>query len=332
MNAIIEPPAFAFEWCYRLGASPRSLEPLKGGINNRVFRCRVGRRWFVLKGYAAGSEAGHDRFKAEVEFLNYAQLVAADFVPRLLYSDDVSRSVVLENLEGEIFRDGEHPREEDISQAIALILRLNADLLFAREYVSQTAAEGFLRLTEHLQNIDQRLKKMTSEHLPMDVRGDAERFIELGSIEFERLQECTEQLIAQGYMEDALDSKERCISPSDFGFHNAIRILGKVQFFDFEFSGWDDPTKLVVDFDLQPRIPIKSRRKALCAALPEWSEVLLARHRALFPILRLKWACIIMSPLNPDRWTPMVKPESDSGLHELLQAKLHLAQTYLTKD
>ena len=47
--------------------------------------------------------------------------------------------------------------------------------------------------------------------------------------------------------------KYKCISPSDFGFHNSIiDTKGNINFVDFEYSGWDDPAKLVLDFLLHP--------------------------------------------------------------------------------
>ena len=46
-----------------------------------------------------------------------------------------------------------------------------------------------------------------------------------------------------------IDPNERSLSPSDFGFHNAIRRAdGRLAFVDFEYFGWDDPAKLVADF------------------------------------------------------------------------------------
>ena len=55
---------------------------------------------------------------------------------------------------------------------------------------------------------------------------------------------------------DTLLPEHRCISPSDFGFHNAIKTLDGVKFIDFEFAGWDDPCKALIDFMLQPKVPI----------------------------------------------------------------------------
>ena len=139
-------------------------------------------------------------------------------------------------------------------------------------------------------------------------------------------------MIAKGYCEDVLDPIERCVSPSDFGFHNAIRTPLGIKFFDFEFAGWDDPVKAVADFDLQPRVPLSLRARALSKALPQWSNCLAERYDVLFPILKLKWACIILAVLNPDRYAQITALDDSQASEQLLRGKLVLAKTYLTKD
>ena len=47
-------------------------------------------------------------------------------------------------------------------------------------------------------------------------------------------------------------TKNKILSPSDVGFHNILRIKNKLYFHDFEYAGWDDPYKLVVDILIQP--------------------------------------------------------------------------------
>ena len=147
MDRLFDPPAFALDWCRLLSADPKTLEHLQGGINSQVFRCKAGRNWRVIKGFSSKPKSGHDRFRAEVEFLNYAQMVASQFVTKLLHADEVGRSVVLEYIEGERFKEGRAPSRESVDQAIAFMQRLNEDYEIAREYVSGGAAEGFLRLT-----------------------------------------------------------------------------------------------------------------------------------------------------------------------------------------
>ena len=326
------PPDFATEWCRSLGVNSNTLESLQGGINNQVFICRAGDHSFVLKGYSKDSVEMQRRFEAEVEFLRYAQLVAPEFVPRLLYTDDVSRSLVLEYLNGDRFEDGEHPSEEDIGQALTFMLSLNADLELAKRKIQSNAAESFLRITEHLLNIDQRIKQMSSEHIPQCLKSDVDRIISRLRVQLGAIQEQTAALIARGYCEDMLEPDKLCISPSDFGFHNAIHRAGKVRFFDFEFAGWDDPAKAIVDFDLQPRVPVEFKKNVLRKGLPDHSRGLKARCYALLPILRLKWACIILAPLDPDRWAKHDRVGNGRDLAAQLQAKFLLANNYLDED
>lgn len=332
MIHLIELPTFAVNWCHKLGACPDTLEPLQGGINNQVFRCMAGGRRFVLKGYAARRTGEHDRFKAEVQFLNYARVVAPEFVPQLLGSDAASRSLVLESLEGDRFQEETPPSEEDIERALIFIRRLNEDTDLAKKYINGSAADGFLMLTEHLQNIAQRLSKMSAEHLSANSRAKAGEIIKHLSRQLDCLRESTECLIVKAHCENALDPIERCISPSDFGFHNAIRTPTGVKFFDFEFAGWDDPVKAVADFDLQPRVPLRLRARVLSKALPQWSKGLAGRYDALFPILKLKWACIILAILNPDRYAQLIAFDEVQASEQLVQRKLDLVQSYLTKD
>jgi len=329
---LIEPPTFAIGWCHKLGACPDTLEPLLGGINNQVFRCEAAGHKFVLKGYAAQRTGEHDRFKAEVEFLNYASVVAPEFVPQLLGSDAASRSLVLESIEGDGFQEGTHPSEDDIDCAANFLRRLNGDLELAGRYVNGSAADGFLRITEHLQNIEQRISKMSAEHLPADFRAKVGGLINCVWRELYYLQESTAQLIAKGNCEDVLDPINRCVSPSDFGFQNAIRTSKGIKFFDFEFAGWDDPVKAVADFDLQPKVPLSVRARALSTALPQWRKSLEERYDVLFPILKLKWACIILAVLNPDRYAQITALDDGQASEQLVRAKLVLAQTYLTLD
>ena len=332
MDRFFDTPAFALEWCRRLSADPKTLEPLQGGMNSQVFRCKAGRNWHVIKCFAPKPTSGHDRFRAEVEFLNYAKMVAPEFVPELLHADEETRSVVLEYIEGERFGEGRPPSRKSVDQAITFMRYLNEDREIAREYVSGNAAEGFLRLTEHLENIDQRIGLMGVEHLPDRNKGEAQQLIDAARYRLNMLRARTEYLLSQGYCEDLLDPNERCVSPSDFGFHNAIRMPTGVKFIDFEFAGWDDPAKTVADFDLQPRVPVSPRKQVLAKALRGWKTRHSVRHKILAPILELKWACIALGLLDPSKWAEMNRIDPSQSLGSALQAKLRLAETYLLKD
>ena len=237
---------------------------------------------------------------------------------------------MLESLEGDGFKEGTYPSGDDIDYAANFLWRLNEDLELAKRQVNSCAADGFLKITDHLQNIEQRLGKMSVDHLPANLRTKADALFKHVRRELDYLQDSTAQSIAKGDCEDVLDPIDRCVSPSDFGFHNAIRTPQGIKFFDFEFSGWDDPVKAVADFDLQPRVSLSLRARALSTALPQWRKGLAERYDVLFPILKLKWACIILAVLNPERYAQITALDDSQASEQLVRGKLESAQRYLT--
>jgi hypothetical protein len=87
----------------------------------------------------------------------------------------------------------------------------------------------------------------------------------------------------------------RILSPSDFGFHNALRPAdGRLRFFDFEYAGWDDPAKLICDFFCQPQVPVPLEYWGrVTAALGD--KALAERARLLLPAYQVKWCCIMLN-------------------------------------
>jgi hypothetical protein len=92
-----------------------------------------------------------------------------------------------------------------------------------------------------------------------------------------------------------------CVSPSDFGFHNALADeAGALTFLDFEYAGRDDPAKLVCDFFCQPELPAPPAlypafRDSVLGALGLLTPAHRARCDALLPAYRVKWACIMLN-------------------------------------
>ena len=98
----------------------------------------------------------------------------------------------------------------------------------------------------------------------------------------------------------------RTLSPSDFGFHNALRQPGGgIIFLDFEYFGWDDPAKMISDFLLHPAMDFSpSAKKKFASALfgyfPEWPG-LLGRVESVYPLFGLKWCAIMLNEFLPDQ-------------------------------
>ena len=324
-------PGFAVNWARQLGGSPLTLERLRGGINNRVYRCGSNNQKWVIKGYTPVKLGQRDRMQAEVEFLRFAYQAAPGFTPALIEVDLEQRCVVLEHIEGEAFPVGVPPSEAAVAEAVEFFRRLNAasQLELARESIQLGAAEGFLSLRQHLNNVHERLERMSCIHLESHLRPQAEALLRQLQRKLDYTEGWISRMIGQGMVADEIDRNLLCVSPSDFGFHNAIQTAKGIRFIDFEFSGWDDPAKAAQDFILQPRIPIAKELSPLTTALPlELRPTILRRCKAIGPILELKWACIQLAVLQPARLEEIlsVAPELT---YTLIQKRLEKACYYL---
>lgn len=329
-------PEFALHWADKLGARPDSLTALHGGINNIVFSCAFGGKSsgrFVIKGYAQRLEST-DRMSSEVEFLRYAGKVAPSYVPSLLAVDEERRCVVLEYVDGYPYLSGMSPSTDDVNHAGSFFHLLNTNKALAKESIKRVAVDGFLSLSEHIENVHRRLNLFTTEHLSVRRKAEANKLVQRVQREFEGVARRTHMLIGTGQIQDLIGFDDCCVSPSDFGFHNAIRNAKGVKFFDFEFAGWDDPAKTMLDFALQPRVPVADPLAKLFYqfARPFAYEQIAARSTALGPILRLKWVCIMLSVLRPDRLCQLKEVVQHSLSPDFIDQRLTGARLYLNKE
>ena len=100
-------------------------------------------------------------------------------------------------------------------------------------------------------------------------------------------------------------TKERALSPSDFGFHNAkISEGGSIKFLDFEYFGWDDPAKLVGDVLLHPAMNLNSQmRQAWLDGTTEIFGISMRnRLEVMWPGLALCWCLIMLNEHKNSGW------------------------------
>jgi hypothetical protein len=329
----VNPLEYASYWARELGCSEKSLVKLRGGINNHVYRCGANQKLWVIKGYPIRQNQQRDRMQAEVDFLRYAHEVAPGRVPELLTVDIDRRCVVLEHIQGTPYHEGISPNDEDVQAAIEFFRQLNADLNLAQKMIKMDAAEGFLSLSQHLANVRQRLAAMDAKHLPTELRSQAIKLLANLQDITDHLEGKLETQIAAGEIVDDLDPGLRCISPSDFGFHNAILTSLGIKFIDFEFAGWDDPTKTCIDFQLQPKVPIKRYSKDLSTIIAKDKNAYIQhRRKTLLPILEAKWLCIVLAILQQERLESIISQQPGINSTLLIQARLIKAKKWLVKS
>jgi hypothetical protein len=192
--------------------------------------------------------------------------------------------------------------ERYVQQAIEFYLRANQQLDDPATRALLPASESCFSIDEHLMKTEIRVNRLREGiQIADDVDREAQELImeKLLPIWYKTLQKIGGSL-DKSETSEVLPLKERCLSPSDFGFHNALlQNDGTLRFLDFEFAGWDDPAKLIIDFANQPDMLLESRLSNL------FREAVIHHHIApkklekrvhlLEPIYQIKWACICMN-------------------------------------
>jgi Phosphotransferase enzyme family len=283
-----------------LGHVRFELIPLSGGANNQVYRIELGDRApLVLKRYFFSPEDRRDRFHSEKSFYDFISAVGVQGqTARALGWDRERRLGLLSWIEGRRLQAEEVDRAA-IDQALGFYFALNAEKERPEAATIPNASEACFDLKEHFACVERRLARLATVDEDSILGAEAIDFISrrLRPV-FEEYQQ------AQAGAEMApLAADERCLSPSDFGFHNTFRQSdGKLVFFDFEYAGWDDPAKFLCDFLCQPAMPVPRALwdycvKAVCTSAPGGSKM--ERIALLLPLYQLKWCCIMLNEFLP---------------------------------
>jgi len=266
-------------------------EAVGGGANNRAWRVTGDEGIFFLKEYYRGDPAGRDRGASEEAFYRVATERTPGYVPEALAWASGHRAGLFRWLEGRKLSAGEI-REGHLDQAFDFFARLNRAPLPITGALPN-AAETAVSVKGHLEIVEGRVRRLA------ELSGDAGDFVR-GEV-LPRWENIRRQAAPHGGM-----MAEPCLSPSDFGFHNAlVDAKGGLKFFDFEYAGWDDPAKMAADFVCQPRIPspegTRERLAALLAGLFPGDPTVVRRFEVLEPVYRVKWVCIILNSYLSDK-------------------------------
>ncbi len=215
-----------------------SLGPLTGGANNRVYAVEGTTRSVVVKQYFPDDTS---RLQAEWAFLDYAWASGIRVVPEPIACDLGAGVAILGHLPGRRLAPGD-PDDDHVRQAAGFATALQDQ----RERAQlPPGAEACFTVDEHLKLVDERVKRVRTIEDP-----------EAAELVRDTLQPVWER-VRSAVIDAAEDPQavvDRCVSPSDFGFHNAlVDADGTVRFHDFEYAGWDDPAKLALRLLLPAR-------------------------------------------------------------------------------
>jgi hypothetical protein len=279
--------------------------PITRGGNNRIFRLTTTVGALVAKYYFRHSSDQRDRLASEYAFLHYAAQAAPAYVPRPFGCDREEGLALFEFIEGTPI---DNVGDDEVRQAIRFFCALNRVEFKTPACPSlPMASEACFSLAKHWSLIESRLQRLLTETAPENAIDQAAlAFLKELYAFWQSLKVRVKNLAeAQGQWLRPLKPEHRCISPSDFGFHNALKTAeGSLRFIDFEYAGLDDPAKMVGDFFAQLAVPVPAEffEKFVRQCLQDFPEadLLIARARWLRPVYKIKWCCIALNVFLPE--------------------------------
>ena len=301
------------------------LQPIRAGRNSQVFMVSSGEgRWVLKHYYQPAGVHQRDRLSTEYGFLMFLRQMGVPGVPEPLGLDRASNFALYSCLPG-LRPAAIH--SQHISQAARFIIRINGARAAAQAEALALAADACLGWDAHLALAESRITRLLALETESVVAREAHEFVQ------SRVQALWDKVqieLAPRPEWSLLSPEERILSPSDFGFHNALEHGANLSFVDFEYAGWDDPAKLICDFMCQPEVPVTQDqgRQFMAELLQELpgAEGVARRVGLLLPVHRLKWCCILLNEFR----TEDRKRREHAGLasDSLLREQLGKAQSY----
>jgi hypothetical protein len=327
--------ANGLNWEALCGFPVESLETVSGGRNSLVLRLKLQTgRELIGKRYFRHPEDPRDRLDVEVSALRLLREHSVGPVPEVLGVDEDAGAVVMEYIPGSRITSA---GLEDADQAAMFLGRLKELAFRGAGNAAGPASEAFFTPADVLGNVRSRLDRLYAAPRDCPLAQDLRLFLDqhLGPA-LARAENHCRQLAD---MDRALPLLGRTLSPSDFGFHNALRgVDGRLWFLDFEYFGWDDPAKTLCDLALHPHplmvLPDEVRRRLISKSLAvlDINGDLRQRALALYPIFVIKWCCILLNEFLPVERQRRAFSRSGRANPNILEQQLAKAEQLLTQS
>jgi hypothetical protein len=316
-----------------LGDPVRGVSQQGGGGNNRLYRIEgADGRSYALKTYLQSPHDDRDRLGVEFGGLAFLRAQGLDrSVPRAVARDPARHCALFGWVDGVAV---DQPTPRDLFQALCFVLDLYRLAQRPEAAALPLASKACLSGAEVARQIDRRLDRLLAIGDQRLMAFLIDTFAPAHKVYCDR---------AMAYyaahdldFAQAIDHSALTLSPSDFGFHNAIRRTdGQLVFIDFEYFGWDDPVKLVADFLLHPGMgldgELRRRFRRGAGAVFGDDHGFEARLRALFPLYALRWCLIILNEFLPERWQRRDYAGAHMDRESALDAQLAKAKAMLGK-
>jgi hypothetical protein len=299
-----------------LGTEITRFEKIAGGRNSRIYRADSadGAR-YAVKRYAAGQRLANER-----EAVAFLKRQVPNRIPEIAACSDSPPVLISRFIEG---RSPKQITGADIDAALAFLDTVNAP---PQSDWTRPAAEALTTFAGVETDIRGRIEKLLESAGDMPVYDEMRRFLKENLLPL-----LEKQAQRSSCWNDAIPGNARILSPSDFGFHNALRRAdGGLAFFDFEYFGWDDPAKTAADFLLHPAMDLSDALKqrfvsGMKSMLCE-TAAFAARLPVAYTLFGIKWPLILLNEFLPHHRARRAFAGDERPLETVLREQLEKAR------
>ncbi len=281
-----------------------NVEQIIGGRNSQVYKLTCNNIKYCAKVYYSDDSDKIDRLGTEFVSTKFMWNNGIKCIPQPILASRENMCAVYEFIEGQKI-DCEKITALEIGFAAEFILTLNKIKSHPDANNLPSASGACFSIEAIIKNVEQRLKKLQS----IDEKGAPYEQLNNFLIKefmphFNKFKEKYDKELDYKL---ELPKKKRTLNPADFGFHNALRKNdGTITFLDFEFFGWDDPTKIVCDFMIHPGMNIEYELRNKFAEkifnkFP-YGEEIKNRTNVAYPLYVLRWCTILLNEFLPDQF------------------------------
>ncbi len=311
------------------GAPVSAVTQVLGGGNNRIFRIDgAAGATFALKIYYAEDGGGGKRLAAEFNGLEFLWRNGIRQIPQPIAQDTHNDCALYSWINGVAIGEA---GQADVDAALRFMAVLKQAMLDPAAPKLEPAREACLSAGELVGQIRQRREQLDR---PAQNQPGLSKFL---FTEFDEALVVLVEAARRSYasrgsdISSELPRLSQTLSPSDFGFHNALRQEdGTVVFLDFEYFGWDDPVKLTSDFILHPGMHLTDElldrfsrgADRLFGGDPGFTQ----RLDALFPLYGLRWATITLNEFISENWARRSFARGEADRERVLSKQLAKAR------
>jgi len=313
------------------------IKLLSMGGNNQTYQIGIEKKSFIAKHYFRHQDDPRDRLVSEYLFLQHCEQYAPCWCPAPIAIDFEKGLAIYEFIEGDRLEARDINRGA-VQQAANFFVTINQAKSREAAKNLPIASEACFSIKEHIELVKSRIDKLNS----IDVINNETSLVKILVTELtyeidnflSKIKNISNELKLD--IDIPLTSQNRCISPSDFGFHNAIlKYDGSIKFIDFEYAGWDDPAKMVGDFFAQLAVPVPENyfEAFLTEVMKPFSDpqALMLRARLLRVVYKIKWCCIALNIFLPVNLMRRKHSNPNLNEHELKQIQISKAEAILAE-